>query len=292
MLPIPDDAIRRRRRELRAFSRRPRERGVALLAVFWTLVLLSVIAASLARTGRGEARLAAAQASAAQARALAEAGVEIAILRLHEPDATLRWRPGGEPRRLALAGGAVEIRISGERGRIDLNAADGALLAQLFQAAGVDAPAANALADAVQDYRDADGLRRLNGAERREYEGAGHPGPADAPFAGIDELRRVLGVDPALFDRVAPALTVHSGAPSPSLAVAPELVLRAASGVDAALAETILANRARQAADVPRAGVFRISVEATAPDGAAARRDAIVEIADGAPPKLYGFPAR
>ena len=52
-----------------------RQRGLALIAVLWGLVLLSVIALSVTTTSRTETRLAFNLAENAKARALAEAGV-------------------------------------------------------------------------------------------------------------------------------------------------------------------------------------------------------------------------
>ncbi len=59
-----------------------RQRGLALIAVLWGLVLLSVIAMSVVTTTRTEALLARNVAENAEAKALADAGVERAILDL------------------------------------------------------------------------------------------------------------------------------------------------------------------------------------------------------------------
>ena len=63
-----------------------RQRGLALIAVLWGLVLLSVIAMSVVTTTRTEALLARNLAQNAAAKALADAGLERAILDLRESE--------------------------------------------------------------------------------------------------------------------------------------------------------------------------------------------------------------
>ncbi len=82
--------------------------------------------------------------------------------------------------------------------------------------------AAAALVDAIGDFRDADDLRRLNGAEDRDYQAAGLAhGPKNRPFESVAELRQVFGMTGALYDRVAPALTVYSRRRKPFRATSP-----------------------------------------------------------------------
>ena len=88
--------------------------------------------------------------------------------------------------------------------------------------------AADAVAAAILDWRDTDPLTQpAGGAEDPDYAAAGLTyGAKDAPFEDISELQQVLGVDRALFSRVAPYLTVASGQsrPDPAYAAAPVLV--------------------------------------------------------------------
>ncbi|MCH9013875.1 MAG: general secretion pathway protein GspK, partial [Proteobacteria bacterium] len=129
------------------------------------------------------------------------------------------WRSDGTVYAWAFGGGEVRISIQDEGGKIDLNGAPDELLRGLFLAAawtgpdgeilGLDPSEADALVDAIRDFADADDLKRLNGAEDRDYEAAGLPwGAKDAAFTAVEELQQVLGVTAPLYQAVAPALTV------------------------------------------------------------------------------------
>ena len=64
------------------------------------------------------------------------------------------------------------------------------------------------------DWRDADDLKRPNGAEEPEYRAAGLDyKPANAPFQAIEELQLVLGMRPDIYRRLAPSITVFSRSP-------------------------------------------------------------------------------
>ncbi len=207
-------------------------RGLALVSVLWVLTLLALIAASFTRTTRTEINLARNLAENARAEALADAGVYRAVYGLLQPNEAERWKADGRVYRLRLGGGEVAITIQDEIGKIDLNRAQDELLQGLFELAGLAPDDAAALVDAIVDFRDADDLRRLNGAEDRDYEAAGLPwGAKDAPFEAVEELRQVIGMDPDIYNRVAPALTVHSRRPGFNPNFAPREVLLALPGV-------------------------------------------------------------
>ena len=229
------------------------EQGLALVIVLWMVALLSIVAASLAFSMRTETTLAHDLVAQAQARALAEAGVYRGILELYNPDRLRRWRGDGSPHRIRLGGVSITVSLQDEAGKIDLNSAQRDLLGTLLRASGIDDERRDSLLDAIEDWRDADSLRRLNGAEDQEYEAAGRTyGAKDATFNTVEELQQVLGVTPRLFKRLRPALTVHSHSARIDDRVAPPEVLRALllSGEDAEPdLEEILARRGDDAAE-------------------------------------------
>ena len=191
-----------------------RQRGTALVLVLWLIALLLGVVSAFALTARIEGLLGRSAQSLAQARLAAEAGIELAVLRMRDPDLERRLVPDGRPYRMQFGPAQIEVRLRDETGKLDLNVADSATLARLFEFHEVDQELALNLADAVADWIDGDDLVRLRGAEDAEYAAAGLPyGAADAPFTSVAELQRVLGMTPALFERVAPSLTVHSGRP-------------------------------------------------------------------------------
>jgi general secretion pathway protein K len=211
---------------LRARWRRGK-RGFALLLVLWGLILLGLIAASFLRETRVGTTLARNVVENAKAEALAEAGVRRAILGLLDADPATAWRADGRPYRFELGDGTIQIQIQDERGKIDLNHAPPAMLATLFQETGSDPEAARRLADAILDYADRDNDRRPAGAEDDDYASTGlKNGAKDAPFERKEELLNVLGMNRAIYEAIAPDVTIHSGQSEVNPSTAPDLVLR------------------------------------------------------------------
>ena len=69
--------------------------------------------------------------------------------------------------------GRVRFALQDRNGMIALNAESTARLEGLLGAFGADPQTQGRLLDALADYRDANALKRLNGAEREEYVAAG-----------------------------------------------------------------------------------------------------------------------
>ncbi|MGH6929421.1 MAG: general secretion pathway protein GspK, partial [Dongiaceae bacterium] len=263
-----------------AWRRRLRDqRGIALVAVLWTMTLLALIAAVFMRETRTELALVRNLESQARAEALAEAGVNRAILILLGLDTSVPWRVDGTPIELASAEGVVRIVIQDEGGKIDLNRSASAVLQSLFIAVGAAPEPAHHLADAVVDFRDADDLRQLNGAEDGEYAAAGLRHDAkDAPFASTEELLQVLGMTPDLFERVEPLVTVYSPRRDVNLATAPAAVLSVLPYLTAERVRTILDQRTADLAGARRFRVIAVTVlvEAITADGARFIREAVL----------------
>ena len=187
-------------------------RGIALVVVLWMLTLMAVIAASFTTTTRTETRLARNLVENAKAEALADAAVHRAIVGLLDGDPDARWAADGTLYEFAMDDGTAWITIQDETGKIDLNAGSQNLMVALLDAADVPLAEADSLSDAIIDYRDSDDQRRPSGAEDDDYRDAGLPwGAKDRPFEAVEELRRVLGMTPELYDRISPYLTVYTG---------------------------------------------------------------------------------
>jgi general secretion pathway protein K len=198
------------------------DEGTALIAVLWTLALLSLIAAALSFETRINDRIARNMADNAATRAAADAGIERAILDLVDASGTEneKFHIDGTVYDWPFAGSIVQISIRDEFSKVNLNAAPEVLLASLFSSVGVDPAKAQSLADAIADFRDADDLPRVRGAEEPQYRAAGLAwGPKNAPFETIEELRQVLGVTDRIYNQITPDLTIHSwGTVNPTLA--------------------------------------------------------------------------
>lgn len=221
------------------------QRGVALVLVLWALALLTVIAASFSFGMRTEAVLAQNLVASAQARALADGAVHRGIYELMKPmtDAA-KWKPDGKIRAWEAGGAKIRLVMTDESGKIDLNTASDVLLKGLFQSAGLSEGESAALLDAVLDWRDADELRRPNGAELADYAAAGRKyAPPNAAFGTLEELQQVQGMSPVLYRRVRSALTIYSRQPGINPALASRQVLLAIPGVEPAQVDAYIAQR-------------------------------------------------
>jgi general secretion pathway protein K len=211
--------------------------GFALVVVVWMAGLAALLMLSFAAAARVHMRASANAVALAEARALADGGVSLALAEL------LRASPAEQtPKLLAAprvcrlpAGGVLALSLTDEAGRVDLNVAGSELLTALLIGAGTTADAARRIADAVIDDRDADDERQAGGSERDAYRAARHPSmPRNTPFTSVAELGGVLGVTPALSARLAPYLTVRSGQEGiDSAAADPSLVAMLARGAAA-----------------------------------------------------------
>lgn len=271
------------------------QRGAAFLIVMWLLALLAIVLGAFAVLARSERLQARFLYDSTQARYAAEAGVHRAVFALSIPDPALRWIPDGRVYTFQFDQSEIEIEITDETGKIDLNAADVVVLGQFFMGFDLPMDEANALAAAIIDWRDADDLVTLNGAEFDDYEAAGLPyGPRNAPFELIGEVQQVLGMNYALYEKVAPYLTLYSGLAMPNPAFASAPVLRALPGMDPAIAEQAVESRhgfdpllGGDPAALPDgtplvvtagSGTYSIKSRARLPNGAWAELDAAVRL--------------
>jgi general secretion pathway protein K len=267
------------------------QRGIALVLVLWLTALLTVIAGGFAYAMRNEAQAARNTISQAQARALADGAVARTVFELMRPRTIPGvWAADGLVHVWDEDGMHVSAAAVDESGKIDVNAVTDALLLSLLETAGqLDVDTAGRLVDAIGDWKDADDLRRPNGAESAEYQAAGLSyKPANAAFETVADLQRVLGMTPALFARLAGNLTVYSGAPGINPQFASRAALMALPGATDAIVDTYIAQRAAALAAaqplpvLPLAGagapvnVWRVHAEVTAPDGVVYVREAVL----------------
>jgi general secretion pathway protein K len=268
-----------------------KQSGVALILVLWITILLTVIASGFAYSMRTEALAARNAIAVAQARALADGAVSRVTFELMRPRGPLEtWQADGAVHYWQEDGATIAANVVDESGKIDLNTASDALLRNLFQtAAGVDADTATRLVDAIGDWKDADDLKRPQGAEAADYKAAGLSyTPANAPFETVAELQRVLGMTPAVFAAVADSLTVFSRQPGVNPAYASRAVLLALPNATPEVVDAYIAQRNDAlaqhlappafpiAAGASPVNVWRIRAEVTTADGSSFVRDAVL----------------
>lgn len=248
-------------------GRRRKDRGIALVMTLWVLILLGLIAASFLRDSRLGTNLARNITENAKAEALADAGVNRAMLGLLDTDPKTGWRANGMPHQFAFGGGVIEIRIFDETAKVDLNRAPAPILLGLLKAAGLDDNRASSLADAINDFRDPDNERRPNGAEDPDYLAAGmEAGAKDAPFEDTEELMQVLGMTHELYVKISPYVTVYSNRSRVNLLTASDFVLNAIPNLTPEQIKKIQADRL-QATQLQRVQSEVVTVRAEAKTG-------------------------
>ena len=268
-----------------------RQRGVALVLVLWASVLLVIVASTFIVERRTEAMVVANSVSMSRAEGAADAGVYRAIFDAYRSDGSPDiWGRDGAWHPWSFDGIPVRVEMRDESAKIDINTASDALLRGLFVSAGLTDDEAGALLDAVLDWRDADSLKRLHGAEEDDYKAAGLPWrPANAPFQAIEELQLVLGMRPELYRRIAPSITVYSRQTGVNPQIASRDVLLAIPGLTPDVVDDYIARREAARANgeplpiLPQASAFTsagsmvISVrsEASLEDGTWFGREAV-----------------
>lgn len=233
-----------------AFGKRNGQKGLALVLVLWVLSLLMIMAASFSLTMNRETSLIIGIKNNAVALAAADAGIAIAEMMLLNPDQNKRWRTDGSVYQILFLDTLVRVRLLAETGKIDINKADQIQLQSLMTQAPVEAEQQTALIGAILDWRDADDLIHIDGAEKKEYEAAGLKyQPSNQPFQSVEELQMVLGMNESILKWIEPLITVYSDSNKVDLSQASKEVLLTIPGLDAGLIDQYIELRRQSAID-------------------------------------------
>ena len=269
---------------------RPGERGIALVAVLWILALLATLVLGFVAEARTNLRIVHNDGESAEARAIADAGVTLAILGVFDPTPAAQWRGDGSLHRLRYAGGTIEAKVEDEDGKLDVNKAPIADLRNLLQRLGAADP---------------DGLAAAIESQRRAVAAAADPSvtgrPAPPAFLVLDELRALPGMTSALYDRLPDVLTVYSGQGSVDPQTAPPDVLLSLPNLSPEVVQRYMAARGavNGSAAAAQLGqqqllpstplrVFTIVSRGRTPHGTAFIRRAVVTLT-GVPDAPYRF---
>ena len=177
---------------------RGRQRGSALIAVFWLMAILSLAVFSTIYVVNSDVAVVVSQRKAFRAMQLAEMGVAIASNpAVEEFDPLLH--------QTFESGEGFDARIRSESGWLNINrlvmdGGDTLLLEELFQRWGMEKEEAILVVRALQDWVDADEINRFDGfndgAEKEWYEENGFENyPFDRPFYDLEEVILVRGMD-------------------------------------------------------------------------------------------------
>ena len=253
--------------------RKDGERGAALLTVLLLVAVMAVVAASALERLALATRMTGNGGAVDQARAFADAGMEIARLKIGDLVAanpgktTLAGGWMGAPRDIPVPGGMVTARVSDGGNCFNLNSVAGESEANLkvrpvgvsqfqalLQALGVDARQAQVAAASLADWIDSDSVPQPGGAEDETYAQAERPyRTANRFMVDASELRAVHGVTPAIYDLARPWVCALPTADLSPINVntllpdqAPLLVMLLQGQMSVAQARQVLAQRPEQ----------------------------------------------
>jgi general secretion pathway protein K len=252
------------------------QRGIALLIVLWVLAVLTVLVFSFSLMTRAESYGTLAFKEGLEKKFLAEAGIERGIMEIiyrsinKNQALTLEgkeaWKLDGTAYRSETGQDGYAVRILDESGKISLNGltdSSGIVLKNLLIGQGASPENADIIVDSILDWKDADDLHRLSGAESDYYLSLPKPYKArNADFETVEELILVRGMTPDILygaggkaKGIFPFLTVHRKAGLIGLNVAPREILAALPGMDAAMVDRIIAFRS--SSGTPQTGALR-----------------------------------
>ncbi len=180
-------------------------RGAVLIMVLWVLTILSLIGAYYALDVRIQRNLGQQQWDDISGRAVVKSLLLFLSSRIApedmDPEDAMEeglFVPDGRKYQLEIGGRTLSLRLEDERGKLDLNKAREdqlrELLRGIFQDRDLDFP--DTIVDSILDWKDANKLARIHGAEDEVYQKKTPPyRPANAPFTLLEELLLVNGVD-------------------------------------------------------------------------------------------------
>jgi general secretion pathway protein K len=282
------------------------ERGIALVIVLWVGLLVVAIAGAFILDTRNSTQLTRNFLDNAEARALADGGVHLAIFEVLRADDETQWQRDGRVYQRAVPGGTLDISIEDEAGKIDINSASDELLEGLFLSAGVDGDTASTFAQAIEKFRREEKSRtqssRASGESRARIRRTSSVSrrsarrKADRVFHSVDSLGQIPGMTVELHALLRPALTVfgdsklhYMSSPREALMAIPgitseavDMFLLGRTGDEASgpLADFLVEGRARAYWRKKESKFLTVKVRAQSENGAVFTRVAIVEMAE------------
>ncbi len=236
------------------------EKGIALLVVLWVLTVLIVMVLSFSVMTRADTYGLLSFKEGMEKKYLAQAGVDRGIAEIiyrsvnQNQTMTLVgkevWRMDGTSYSVDMGDGGYQLRIIDEAGKISLNGmtdSSGIILKNLLINQGILPENADIIIDSILDWKDADDLHRLNGAENDYYLSLPNPyKPRNADFETLDELILVRGITPQILygngkmRGIIHFLSLTNTSPQVNINVAPVEILAAVPGMNAAMVTRII----------------------------------------------------
>jgi general secretion pathway protein K len=291
------------------------------MAVMLVLALLGVVVTEFAFSMRLEASMVRSYRDGILARQLAEAGIQqgireilndVTVHGLDEDGQVVFYQApqsGATPKALPqlprahvqLGAGEFSYRITDEEARLNVNFRQPGTLERLLTALEVDKQERDVIVDSIEDWRDANDLARINGAESDYYLQLQAPyRPRNGKLQDLAELLQIRGITPELYyghdDKpgLVDLLTVRSRGLTININTAPKLVLKAIGLSDAEIENVVQARASQPYSAVPplfttrgrftvNSATFRIEAEGVIAGQLRARLAAVVQRSIGAP---------
>jgi general secretion pathway protein K len=209
-------------------------RGTILVAVLWSIALLSALAMAASTTFRGFAGVIAIDRDRIQAEALLTAGLEAAASLIAVKSETPLLEISDT---VVLSTGSVRLTLSDQGGRIDIGRAPIDVLVGLFRSIGASDRQASNVAQQIVE------LRNQNNSGSKSVSQVSAQGPdLDGPLSDIRQLYLIPGMPPEWIDAIAPLTTVY-GSETINPLTASAAAIAALPGVDNARLQTFLDTR-------------------------------------------------
>ena len=206
--------------------------GFALITVLWITAFLAVIAGSVSYQARASLGLANNVVASFKTKHAAEGALLLTVDKLVRRDELQGYVLKNPSYSYTLDDMTVTVQVIDESGKVDINLASVDLIRSLFLALGLNEQHSSSIADAVADWRDQDSLKRVDGAEDRDYSANGLLYEAkDDEFDSIEELSLILGVTPVIFNLIKPHITVYAQDIGVNTALSSSVVKNAVQGV-------------------------------------------------------------
>jgi general secretion pathway protein K len=245
------------------------QKGAALMLVLWVVVLLTAIVTEFSFFMRTEVNIARNFKEDTEAYYAALAGIELAKEEiLSSKGQQVYLNENGElileekkpSRKGSIGNAAYSYAIVDEDRKLNINSATPEQLRYMLKYSGVQDTEFDTTIDSILDWRDADNLHRLNGAEEDYYQSLSKPYSCkDGYFDTVEELLMVKGVKPEMlfgskdgaYRGIAEYLTAKSSHII-NINTADRVVLEAKFGT--AVAENIIMQRSAGPILTPMAG--------------------------------------
>ncbi len=232
------------------------QKGIALVMVLWILTILMVTVLSFSYMTRTETHAAFFFKQEIEKKFLAEAGVERGIMeiffRMQNPSVEVdgSWRSDSTPYKVQTDNGYYTVSITDESGKVDINRTSELILKNMLSNLGSATEDADAIVDSIMDWRDADDLYRLHGAENDYYMSLPKPYKArNANFETLEELILVKGITPEILygddnkKGIIDFLTVNSKTGKINIFTATKEILLSIPGMSSEAADLIMTLR-------------------------------------------------